>query len=671
LQKKLYATDTEMAANKPYQTTVWQHRTMFSEVPDDALGVIANFTSDVELSLASNRLWHAYDNRRQSDRHKWYHQNRRYDITEANVASLLVAVKTPMVSWETATFQIPRYTLQMQAHMSDLYNQTFIRELTITSRARVIDGVTMEETLDGLHRAEHLQTLRLDLAFISPHVGLRTSFAALGTAPALEVLHLGLRKSHTRMDAVDYLALAADLSGGRIRVLSLDLSFNEMDTEDAVALTTLADSPTLESFDVELRFTSLDNHGLAALARLGRSSLSTMQLGLSGNYGIGDGGAGTHLGAFGNAPRLHTLHLDLSSCDLHWSDIRELVRIRDAPFLETLHLDFDMNQIGDTGAEYLMQLSEARRLTTLTLGLTRTDLGDHGVDWLVHLAANAPSLRSLFLRLGGNGGISNRGVRALAALADVHTLRTLTIDLSTNFQIGQSAWGHLGSLMHNPGLTTLCLVLRHTGIDDEGIAGLIRSPSTRLDTFHLNLFNNNMTHVGVRMLAHELLAMPSLSDLHLNLGQMGLDGEGTEWITRHLRQKPNLKVLRLDLGGNPIGDRGAYALAFLASAPALQSLTLSISQTEIGDDGARGLVALKASRMIHTLHIDLSCNQLSARGVAALADLYEDRDLREAPIRSLLLDLHQCGLSRGECERALQGLQHKPLLNFELVCEPA
>jgi hypothetical protein len=656
-----------MAANKPYQTTVWQHRTVFSDLPDDALGVIANFTSNVELSLASKRLWHVYDTRRQSDRHK----NRRYDITEANVASLLVAVRNPMVSWETATFQITQYTLRMQAHMKDLYDRTFIRELTITSGEDVIDRViTMEQTLAGLHRAEHLQTLRLDFAFVRPQVGLGTSFAALRTAPALEVLHLGLRKSHTHMEAADYLALAADLSGGRISVLSLDLSFIAMATEEVGALTTLADSPTLESFDVELGNTSLDNHGLAALARLGRSSLSTMRLGLSGNSRIGAGGAGTHLGAFGDAPRLHTLRLDLASCDLHWSDVRELVRIRDAPFLETLHLDFAVNQIGDTGAEYLMQLSEARRLTTLTLDLTGTDLGDRGVGRLVHLAANAPSLRSLCLRLGGNSGISNRGIRALAALADVHTLRTLTIDLSTNFHIGQSAWGHLGSLMHNPGLTTLCLVLRHTAINDEGIAGLIQSPSARLETLRLDLFSNNMTHVGVRMLADGLLAMPSLSDLHLKLGNMGLHGEGLECIAQ-LRHTPKLKVLHLDLRRNHIGNHGAYALAFLASAPALQSLTLVLRRNQIGDAGARGLVALKASRMIHTLHINLSSNQLSARAVAALADLYEDRDLREAPIRSLLLDLYQCGLSRGECERALQGLQHKPLLNFVLVCEPA
>jgi hypothetical protein len=472
------------------------------------------------------------------------------------------------------------------------------------------------------------------------------------------------------MEAVDYLALAADLSGGRIRVLSLDLSFMAMATAEVGVLTTLADSPTLESFDVELGYTSLDNHGLAALAGLGRSLLSTIRLGLTDNPRIGAGGAGIHLGAFGDAPRLHTLRLDLASCDLRWSDVRELVRIRDAPFLETLHLDFAMNPIGIRGARYLMQLSEARRLTTLTLDLTRTDLGNYGVDCLVHLAANAPSLRSLCLRLGENGGISNGGFGALAALADVHTLRTLTIDLGSNFRIGQSAWVHLGSLMHNPGLTTLRLFLGNTAINDEGIAGLIRSPSARLETFWLDLMDNNMTHVGVRMLVQELLAMQSLSDLHLNLGNMGLDGEGVEWIARHLRHKPNLKVLHLNLRGNPIGDRGAQALVVLASAPALQSLTLGISRTKIGDAGARGLVGLKASRMIHTLHIDLSGNPLSARGVAALADLYEDRDLRETPIRSLFLELYQCGLSRGECERALQGLQHKPLLNFELVREP-
>jgi Ran GTPase-activating protein (RanGAP) involved in mRNA processing and transport len=657
-----------MAANKPYQTTVWQHRAVFSDLPDDALGVIANFTSNVELSLASNRLWGVYDTRRQTDRHTWYHQNRRYDITEANLASLLVAVRDPMVSWETATFQIPRYTLRMQAHMPALYDQTFIRELTITSGEDVIDRVTMEQTLAGLHRAEHLQTLRLDFAFVRPQVGLRTSFAALRTAPALEVLHLGLRKSDAHMDAVDYLALAADLSGGRIRVLSLDFSFVGMAIEEVGALTTLADSPTLESLDVELEGTGLDDRSLAALARLGRSSLRTMRLGLSNNRGIGAGDAGTHLAAFGDAPRLHTLCLDLDRCGLGCSDVRGLVRIRDAPFLETLHLDFNLNQIGDTGAMYLMQLSGARRLTTLTLDLTCTDLGDDGVNCLVYLAANTPSLRSLCLRLGENGGIGDRGVCALAALADVHTLRTLTIDLGSNFQIGQSALGHLGSLMYNPWLTTLRLVLRNTAINDEGIAGLIRSRSTRLETFRLDLMDNNLTHVGVRMLAHQLLAMQSLSDLHLNLGHMGLDGEGAEWIAQ-LRHTPNLKVLHLDLCGNPIGDHGAYALAFLASAPALQSLTLMLGRTQIGDAGARGLVGLKASRMIHTLHLNLSSNQLSARGVAALADLYEDRDLREAPMRSLFLDLDQCGLSRGECKRALEGLQHKPLFNFELVCE--
>ncbi|MCW5805709.1 MAG: hypothetical protein KIT31_25285, partial [Deltaproteobacteria bacterium] len=183
---------------------------------------------------------------------------------------------------------------------------------------------------------------------------------------------------------------------------------------------------------------------------------------------------------------------------------------------------------------------------------------------------------------------------------------------------------------------------------DEDAAALLAAMAPRLAELHVRF--ERATPAGARAVA---LAFPQLTTLALLkdrlrapiAGSLGPGGAAA------FASAPLAQLERLDLRGNELGDAGALALAH-AHLPALRTLDLAAryahrsdgaaidrGDNHIGAPGAAALVERLAPRTLR-----LAGNPLGDAGARALHELDRVDELR-------LLDLRDCGISRGEQRR--------------------
>jgi len=165
----------------------------------------------------------------------------------------------------------------------------------------------------------------------------------------------------------------------------------------------------------------------------------------------------------------------------------------------------------------------------------------------------------------------------------------------------------------NAGLTaddmaTLSMILQTNGLPKL----------QHLCLFFGDLYGSDFSDAGVQALCEGLGqgAAPSLLSLHLGTA---IGPAGAESLAAALSKGAMPRLVRLLLNGNPIGNRGAAALAApLRKLPALRDLGLA--KCQVGDEGVASLFANLGKDDFKALHdLDLNDNKITDAGCATLA----------------------------------------------------
>jgi uncharacterized protein (TIGR02996 family) len=162
------------------------------------------------------------------------------------------------------------------------------------------------------------------------------------------------------------------------------------------------------------------------------------------------------------------------------------------------------------------------------------------------------------------------------------------------------------ALAQSPYLGQLtALSLYRNNVSDRGVEALARAPwFSGLQA--LNLSDNGVSAAAIRLLA---TVRP-----HLTVLRLGDNAMGPEAVEVMAASEPGC-LQTLDLHRNPLGDRGAAALA---EAPFLRTLaSLDLSSCEVGDAGAAALA--RSPHLAGLRLLELNRNRITDRGARALA----------------------------------------------------
>ena len=246
-------------------------------------------------------------------------------------------------------------------------------------------------------------------------------------------------------------------------------------------------------------------------------------------------------------------------------------------------------------------------------------LGDSGVRSLGRVLLRAPPDALLVLDVAENGFGDEGACELFAALATegaaggaLHTL-----DVSSN-RFGARGMDALARFMSVSTSLRSVTVATSNSIGDEGAAIIARTLEPSLSGYSsiesLSMQRGAITNVGASALARSLTGNPFMTSLNLagnalgataaaqigdalahgacvlqlvTLSNNGIDADGAKALAVGLEACTSLHELHLN--GNPIGDRGAEAVAAALRGGAKALEALLIGACGIGADGARAL----------------------------------------------------------------------------------
>eukprot|EP00741_Cyanophora_paradoxa_P022917 tig00021525_g22137.t1 len=210
--------------------------------------------------------------------------------------------------------------------------------------------------------------------------------------------------------------------------------------------------------------------------------------------------------------------------------------------------------------------------------------------------------------------------------------------LSHNKLAGGSLAALEGMLQANRGLEMLDLA--YNDLRDDGAERMVRSWLHSASNLRVMVLSgNNVTPAGGRAVAEAIRSMPKDRDLsfagadefkmvsgrELFLARNGLDGEAVEDIVGALLDGPMGSFLTsLALNENPIGDRGAAAMARCLKERN-RFYRLDLDATGMGDEGVTAIAdALRTSRSCTRIY--LPDNGITDKGCVALAEALLEND---------------------------------------------
>jgi Ran GTPase-activating protein (RanGAP) involved in mRNA processing and transport len=596
-------------------------------VGHDILDHISDFTVNKEdLGKASKKLWNIVSRR---DRHK----NMKYYVTEANVKRLLAVISEPMVSLETTSFEILKFTTGLRDDMPELYKRVHRLFVRATQPLEATQH-HVADALNGVAGAHCLHTLKLDFDLHHRsqhgHIGNTGALAlsALQNAPRLHTLTLSVAYNNIDGDGLQFLValgraralrmLRINLRGNRV---AFSESAGSKSTLGAEALASMKNLPHLENLDLELRETFLENSDIAVLVALKHApKLQVLRLGLVDNLFCDE--ACTHIASLYQAKNMRSLDLNIAYTRDHGANIhtrighmgiQQLVALKDTPALVVLVLGVTIptneNGHGDEGvcARALAQLRHLPLLYSLILVVTGNPIGDLGAH---HLAKfnEARALQNLHLSIKGHR-IGDVGAKALGVIDRMHTL---SLALSDNQISGEGARG-LSNLKHGAFLHSLHLDLERNQIGDTGTWALVELKDLpAIQNLSLVLNYNNIGSIGAAAFG-ELRTVDSLCQLDVRLANNHIRCSGIADLVE-LRHAFNLNTLSIDLSYNQIGSTGAAAIATLNTCRELRTLSINAGGNYIGDTGALFLAALRYAPHLERLRLYLGNCNISTEG---------------------------------------------------------
>jgi hypothetical protein len=297
--------------------------------------------------------------------------------------------------------------------------------------------------------------------------------------------------------------------------------------------------------------------------------------------------------------------------------------VADSPRFRSLRtLELGRSPLTSLGVSRLLRSTILDDLTSVTLsgGNPNPSGGGFGPEVLRDLTAAGflPALTRLTLRWFGQTGATVLDSRAavLGLLADPRLGPLRELKLWSN-PVGDGLADVLGTASFASHLRTLSV--QDSGVTAVGAARLVRHPSLAGLT-ELWLDENPCGGGWFRVLGRT--TWPGLR--FLNLGRCGVTGADIERLGRTFPLQ-SLRSLMLD--GNPIGDRGAIALAASAYAGRLDLVLLS--NCDIGPAGAAALARSPLGGRIRWLH--LSDNPVMADWPDDVRIEYSSRPITDWP----------------------------------------
>lgn len=199
----------------------------------------------------------------------------------------------------------------------------------------------------------------------------------------------------------------------------------------------------------------------------------------------------------------------------------------------------------------------------------------------------------------------------IEVLASPISERITALDLRYQ-QLGDSALARLLSSARMSSITWLGLEANQLG---DAAAGLISSNSSFAQLRQLILDENGITDVGAGLLGRSS-TLTQLRDLQITATDILAPPRANQITSVGAAALARLPLERLMLTWNPIGDRGAAALA---ASPALAQLReLGLCRCGIGPAGARALASSPSLARLESL--DLTANYIEDAGAAALVE---------------------------------------------------
>ncbi|XP_063047422.1 NACHT, LRR and PYD domains-containing protein 12-like isoform X2 [Engraulis encrasicolus] len=204
------------------------------------------------------------------------------------------------------------------------------------------------------------------------------------------------------------------------------------------------------------------------------------------------------------------------------------------------------------------------------LNLASIELGDSGVKHISDLLRN-PNCKLQTLRFGCCS-ITAEGCVALASALTSNPSHLIQLDLSSNYDLGDSGVKHISDLLRNCQLQTL--KLRCCSMTAEGSAALTSAltsnPSSHL--VELDLSSNELGDSGVKQ----------ISDLLRN-ANCKLQTLSCSYLAAALSSNPSSPLTELDLGGNGLDQSDVKPLSALQKDSAYKLTTIEVDWGDVGD----------------------------------------------------------------------------------------
>ena len=326
-------------------------------------------------------------------------------------------------------------------------------------------------SLDGVsHRLNDLQQAKHMTKVtlnLAKQPGQCLDLAIFARMQSLEDLRLNL--SHRSLTIVDAMALAEIKSSRSMHTVHLLLSHNSICNNGATALAEMKSMETLTDLTLDLSSNCISHMGVVALARLKMlPALICLQLSVASNNLVPE--SGDAIANLADMESLQTLVLDLSNTGLK-DDARHLKDFNQSVLLHTLVLRLRNNKMGSAPLCSLAELAELRSLRNLTIDVSSNYIGSRGFDQLASLL-KGHFLHSLVLILKGCGLVQPG--RAMFAVHQQHMLRVVDINLDFNF-LKDDAIQHFSELTSLPGLELLRLSLCDNRLADASNAVAVMS----------------------------------------------------------------------------------------------------------------------------------------------------------------------------------------------------
>ena len=331
-------------------------------------------------------------------------------------------------------------------------------------------------------------------------------------------------------------------------------------------------------------------------------------------------------------------HLDLSHNTLAHKVLEVLAKSL-ASSIKMLYLNLSYNpQSVEESSHHICTILENSKLIT-HLDIGHMNLGVAGMHKILTVLRTYTALK--YLNIASNN-LDINSAEHLASLLSSEDSVIEHLDISENRLTIEGLTILVNALKSNTTLRCLDMIQMEAYGENGGkcIAILLTTNKT---IAILNIGNNNLNYIGIKLIAEALKTNQSLAQI--GIGHNGLDEGGGIYMAKAL--ETNGFITKLDLKDNNIQCAGAIYLAdSLSKNKYVQHLNLSNNQ--IYDDG----IEASSSLLSRIVTLDLSNNQITVLGAKFLAEglekartltvlILDNNPLQSEGVEAILLALRE------------------------------